>query len=361
MKIVKVREAKLKDPKVKPAHHKPDGSGFLNPWPSFQTSSLKDMLKLVRNFKPPKLLPGTPGVAVVPIDFNRIQTFNQGHTDSSFLLTWLGHAAFLLSSSGMNILLDPCFSDRCSPVSFLGPKRFTPIPFKFEELPAIDVIIISHNHYDHLDLPTLKKFLKSDTLIFVPLGNQVFLENEGFTHVVECDWWDEYELTTDKNDKQIQYRITCTPCQHFSGRSLNDRFKTLWSSWIVAKGDTRFFFAGDTGYRTVRENEDEHSAPICPVFKEIGQKYGPFQLAAIPIGAYSPRWFMSAVHCNPRDAVDLHLDVQSQKSIGMHWGTFALTDEPILEPPQKLLEELQQRGMDPSTFRVIQVGESVEI
>ncbi|KAJ3272134.1 hypothetical protein HDV01_005899 [Terramyces sp. JEL0728] len=332
------REFQIPKPNALPAHHNPSG-GFINPWSSFIATSFTDVFKMfgsVMSTTPKPTANELP--KVIDVDFKKIKAINDGEARETMMATWLGHAAVLLSVKGSNVLFDPCLSERCSP-----------------ELPNVDVVVISHNHYDHLDLPVMQKLAKKDTWFFVPLGNKELLVSSGISNVIECDWWDEYQVSNDRFD----IKIACTPCQHFTGRSLTDRFKTLWSSWVVLSGEKRFFFGGDTGYRTVREGMDEETAPTCPAFKEIGDKYGPFNLSAIPIGAYSPRWFMSAVHCNPRDAVDLHLDIKSLKSVGMHWGTFILTNEPVNEPPVKLLEEMKKRGLDPNAFHVVDVGGQV--
>jgi N-acyl-phosphatidylethanolamine-hydrolysing phospholipase D len=155
--------------------------------------------------------------------------------------------------------------------------------------------------------------------------------------------------------------IHCTPCQHFTGRGLHDRFKTLWSSWAVTTPSFKYYFAGDTGYRSVngKETEEELAAlPVCPAFKEIGEKFNGFDLASIPIGAYSPRSIMSPVHCNPDDSVSVHVDIKSKKSIGMHYCTFILTDENVLDPPIKLLESLRKRALPDDQFETMKIGES---
>ncbi|KAI8910343.1 beta-lactamase superfamily domain-containing protein [Gorgonomyces haynaldii] len=337
-------------PKPPQSHHK-DG-GFVNPWPSFRSDNgIKEVFKLVWNRKPP-VVSETP--KVIPPQLEEIKAFfeNKIAPERKMMLTWLGHAAFLLTFPGFHVLFDPCLSERCSPLSFAGPKRITPVPCDFDALPEIDCVVISHNHYDHLDLPTIRKLVKPNTWFFVPLGNKKLLNDEGIENVIECDWWDEYEFK--KADQSL--KIACTPCQHFSSRSLTDRNKTLWSSWVVKHRQSGFFFAGDTGYRTVLEGDDEDTVPSCPAFKDIGAKYGPFQLSAIPIGAYLPRWFMSPIHCSPKDAVDVHLDVKSLKTIAMHWGTFVLSDEEVMGPPQDLKQELEKRGLDPNAFVCCDIG-----
>jgi N-acyl-phosphatidylethanolamine-hydrolysing phospholipase D len=238
-----------------------------------------------------------------------------------------------------------------------------------KDLPQLDAVVISHNHYDHLDVGTVKDIQKlwPDVVFFAPLGNRKWFLDLGIKNVIECDWWDEYELEIKRkngdgegSERTIKGRIVCTPCQHFTGRTIWDRNETLWSSWAVVAPKTpsepvsnfkdksstsRFWFGGDTGYRAVpRDHPNTPEAldalPYCPAFKEIGETYGPFQLSAIPIGAYSPRHLMSPVHCDPSDAVRVHVDIKSQKSVGIHWGTWVLTDEKYHDPPERLKEEM---------------------
>jgi len=284
----------------------------------------------------------------------------------------VGHASFLVQFDGLNIVTDPIFSERCAPVQFAGPKRVVPPPFQVEELPAVDFVIISHNHYDHTDTGTIEKLLPKVGRWYVPLGIKDWLVKCGAkeSQVTELDWWNEHQFVRGGDPQagngvanQAATRIVCTPCQHFSGRSLWDRCETLWASWSIIGPTKRFWFAGDTGYRTVPrgitdEEDRKLDLPTCPVFKEIGQRLGPFDLACIPIGAYAPRWFMSPVHVNPMDAVNVHLDVRSKQSVGMHWGTFILTEEPLLEPPKRLAEELKLRGLHDDEFIPVPHGET---
>lgn len=345
-----------------PSHHLGPGKGFTNPWPSFKLYSMTQMLGALREWdskrsqvpKDKSLL----GAKNVPMDWERIKS----PTSDGIQATWLGHAAFLIQMDGMNILCDPICSERCSPFQFMGPARYTPPAASIEEIQSrveIDAVIISHNHYDHLDEATIKaidKGGKGKLKYFVPLGVKAWFTSCGIKNVEEMDWWDEQKLQV--GEKKLT--IACTPCQHFSGRGLFDRMKTLWASWVI-KSDTRaFYFAGDTGYRSVPNGSDEDTMPTCPVFKEIGQEHGPFQLACVPIGAYSPRQYMSPVHCSPSDAVCVHQDVRSEFSIGMHWGTFVLTDEPVDEPPKKLKEALRRKNISGDEFIVIDIGETCD-
>ncbi|KAJ3124227.1 hypothetical protein HK100_011310 [Physocladia obscura] len=355
----------------KGAHHRrnaADGTlagGFVNPWPSARdpvTSFWLMLPKLLaaRVFGPKAAAPETSASAppLRPVDFGRLTRATQ--TPGAMALTWLGHAAFLLSSAEANVLLDPCLSDRCSPLSFAGPKRVVQPPCSLDEL-DVDVVVISHNHYDHLDLDVLKKLhAKNNNIVFfVPLGNKSLLTAAGISNIVECDWWDSFSLSK-TTVKTGPITITCTPCQHFSSRTAWDRNETLWSSWHLATSSKRFFFGGDTGYRSVFEGETEEGSPTCPAFREVRARFGDTDLSALPIGAYEPRHLFSPIHCNPNDAIDVHLDLGSKKSVAMHWGTFPLGFEGVMEPPIALREAMKKRGLKEDEFLVVDVGETVE-
>ncbi|SNS68351.1 L-ascorbate metabolism protein UlaG, beta-lactamase superfamily [Noviherbaspirillum humi] len=265
---------------------------------------------------------------------------------SETTLTWIGHASTLLQLNGVNVLTDPIFSERASPFSFLGPQRKVPPGLQLEELPRIDVVVISHNHYDHLDLDSVRALnaqAGGPPLFLVPLGLKPWLAEQGITHARELDWWDK------TNAGGID--VTMAPVQHWSARGLTDRFKTLWGGWIfnTAAGAAKpfsVFFAGDTGY-----SRD---------FADIGKKFKGFDLALLPVGAYEPRWFMHNQHVNPEEAVKIHRDIQARQSIGIHWGTFELTDEPLDEPPKVLAQEVLKAKLPPEQFRVLRHGEMVK-
>lgn len=250
-------------------------------------------------------------------------------------VTWIGHATLLVQFDGLNILTDPIFSERSSPVQFAGPKRYTPLPISVADLPTIHAVLISHNHYDSLDKYTVRA-LGDDLTWFVPLGLKKWFRARGINNVIELDWWDEFELGG--------LTFVCTPTQHFSGRGLFDRNKTLWSGWAVLGSNRRFWFAGDTGYFSA--------------FKQIGERYGPFDLAAIPIGAYNPAWFMNPMHVDPEQAVQVHQDIQAKQSLGIHWGTFLLTDEPVDEPPKLLQRAVNELGLRKESFITLKHGET---
>lgn len=275
-----------------------------------------------------------------PIDKPETERLAANRTDTT--LTWIGHVTFLFQHRGLNVLTDPVFGERASPLSFAGPRRYTPPAMHIDHLPPIDIVLLSHNHYDHLDRDAVKKIAHRNdgkTLFLVPLKVADWFRREGIDNVVELDWWDEVQPVSDRD-----VRAWFVPAQHFSGRGVNDRNASLWGGWVLEIDGHRLFFAGDTGY-----GKD---------FADIGDVFGGFDLSLIPIGAYEPQWFMRAVHVNPEDAVRIHRDVKSKLSIGMHWGTFILTDEPVDEPPQRLARALVEQGVDPHTFFVMRHGET---
>lgn len=254
-------------------------------------------------------------------------------------LTWIGHASFLLQMEGLNILTDPVFSERTSPVSFLGPKRAVSLPFELEELPPIDVVILSHNHYDHLDLDSLKRLAKrpdNKTVFLVPLGNGTLLKSQGVENVQEYDWWDKAQV------KGLDF--TLTPTQHWSARGVFDRNECLWGGWFIKGTKSSIFFAGDTGY-----SKD---------FQDIAEKLGPVDWAMIPIGAYEPRWFMKQSHINPAEAIQIHKDLHAKKSVAMHWGTFRLSDEPLYTPADDLMKTLEENKIPAEDFILMKHGET---
>ena len=256
-------------------------------------------------------------------------------------ITWIGHATILIQYKGINILTDPIFSDRASPLSFLGPKRYNPPSLRLKDLPPIHYVVISHSHYDHLDKKTVQQ-LGSETKWLVPLGLQQWFVKAGVKPeaVIEFDWWDK--------NKFENVTITATPAQHWSARSLWDRNKTLWASWMLQIDDKKIWYSGDTGYNTYQ-------------FNEIGRKFNTIDLALISIGAYEPRWFMREMHINPEEAVQIHLDIKSKHSIAVQWGTFQLTSEPIDDPPLKLKEALTRKGIPSKEFELLKIGESRKI
>ena len=260
------------------------------------------------------------------------------NSNNELLITWIGHASFLYQNKDLNILADPHCTERASPFSFFGPKRYMSPGIKIEDLPNIDVVTISHNHYDHLDYNTVKALSKKfkDVLFLVPLGLKEWFEKKGIYNVKEFDWWGSIEVK--------ETLITFAPVQHWSSRGLFDRNQSLWGAWHFINNHHSFIHLGDTGY-----TDD---------FKEIRERLGPVDLAAIPIGAYEPRWFMKFSHMNPEEAVKSYFDLEATKAIGMHWGTFILTDEPVTEPPKKLIEEVKKNNIPEADFFILAHGET---
>jgi L-ascorbate metabolism protein UlaG (beta-lactamase superfamily) len=255
-------------------------------------------------------------------------------------VTWIGHATVLVRVGGLNILTDPQFSERASPFAFAGPRRVVPPGIPLAELPHIDAVLISHNHYDHLDAATVAALNAQPggpPKFFAGLGLKPWFADLGITNVEELDWWEAREVGG--------VSIRFVPVQHWSARTLWDRNQKLWGGYVVDHASLRFFFAGDTGY--------------SPDFRDIASRVGPIDVAAIPIGAYAPRWFMRSQHVDPAEAVQIHLDLQARHSLAIHWGTFDdLTDESLDEPPQVLARVLAERGLPPDTFWVVRHGET---
>jgi len=253
--------------------------------------------------------------------------------------TWVGHATWLLRLGNVSVLTDPIWSERCSPVSFAGPRRVRRPGLAFETLPRVDAALVSHGHYDHLDLPTLSRLAEVHATTFVtPLGHAALLGRQAIGPVHELDWWQTWEGPRGA-------RVTLVPSKHFSARSPFDRNRALWGGFVVEREGRRVYFAGDTGYG--------------PHFAEIGERLGPFDLALLPIGAYAPRWFMRPHHMDPDEAVCAHVDLGSPATLAMHWGTFQLTDEFIDEPVRRLGQACANAGISAERFRVLRHGETV--
>jgi L-ascorbate metabolism protein UlaG (beta-lactamase superfamily) len=265
----------------------------------------------------------------VPADFS---------PDLNSRVWWLGHATVLLRLGGINIITDPQLSERASPFSFVGPKRFVAAPSDVPHLPKIDVLLISHNHYDHLDAPTVRALLRANPsmVCYVPLGLKPWFEKRGAQHIHELAWWQSRPFQ--------DLDIHCVPAQHWSARGLFDRNQTFWSGWVVKGHGLNFYFSGDTGY--------------TPHLQEIASRLGPPDLAALPIGAYEPRWFMQPQHVDPPEAVQLHRELRIRNSLAIHWGTFELADDSLDAPAIALAEALRQSGLGEDDFWVMRQGDS---
>lgn len=252
------------------------------------------------------------------------------------VITYVNHSTFLIQTAGVNILTDPVWSERVSPFSFAGPKRFRPAGVKFEDLPPIDLVLISHNHYDHLDIETLKRLNSQFAPRFVvPLGVDQYLIKEGIDSIFPLDWWDAKPIDSDITVHSVQ-------AQHFSARGLFDRDKTLWSGYVIDTPAGNVYFAGDTGYGSF--------------FKNIGEKYD-ITVGLIPIGAYKPRWFMSPVHTDPAEAIQIHKDVGAEISFGMHFGTFPLADDGMKDPENDFSKAIQQPENRGVNFKLLTEGD----
>lgn len=289
-------------------------------------NTIRDSLKGRANRRPDLALPVTALKevgAAAPGDIPRV--------------TWFGHSAVLLELEGKRLLFDPMFGNRPSPVSWAGPKRYSlNHPLQPEDLPAIDAIILSHNHYDHLDYFSICKLMDRTHQFIVPMGVGKRLIKWGipFEHIIEHAWWDEFELGG--------LAISCTPSRHFSGRGLFDRNSTLWCSWVIVGSETKVFFSGDSGYG--------------PHFKDIGERYGPFNLTLMECGQYDERW--SAIHMLPEETVQAHLDLLGQLLIPIHWGAFTLSFHAWTDPVERVTQAALKRGVRIATPRI---GESFEI
>lgn len=261
---------------------------------------------------------------------------NSGGTETT--VTWVGHATLLVQIDGVTFLTDPIWSDTASPVSFAGPKRFVPPGIAMDDLPDIDFVVISHNHYDHLDLETLSMLAKRnpETVFFVPLANADLLRDEGIEHVFELDWGQSRAF-----DRVTVYAL---PAQHWSKRGLGDDREALWASWAVVGPTRRFYFAGDTGY--------------FEGFARIAQVLGPFDLAAVPIGAYEPSEMMQWSHMNPEQAVQAAVDLRAKRAVAMHYGTFDLSDEPLDEPPRRFRDAALATPLGEDGSWLLQIGET---
>ncbi|XP_031794560.1 N-acyl-phosphatidylethanolamine-hydrolyzing phospholipase D isoform X2 [Sarcophilus harrisii] len=322
---------------------------YINPWPTWKYPSLADVLKWMilekDNSKIPRCKEELDKELPLVCPYFVENPEQAGMKKGGLRVTWLGHATVLVEMDEITFLTDPIFSMRASLSQFVGPKRFRNPPCTIGQLPKIDAVIISHTHYDHLDYNTvlsLNERFGGDLRWFVPMGLLEWMQNCGCENVIELDWWEE-NCIPEHDDITFVF----TPSQHWCKRTPIDDNKVLWGSWSVLGPWNRFFFAGDTGY--------------CSVFEEIGKRFGPFDLAAIPIGAYEPRWFMKHQHVDPEEAVRIHIDVQSKNSVAIHWGTFALANEYYLDPPLKLNESLARYGINRQDFFTLKHGESKQI
>ncbi len=327
-----------------PSHHRPDGR-FRNPWPeaaqddAIRSRFLQVAWEWITKRMPPdpapgELLLGEPEVAH-PFVSNR-----------ELRVTWIGHASFLLQLPGANLLTDPIWSARASPISFLGFKRFAPARPELSRLPRIQAVLLSHDHYDHLDRGTVRSLHRhfgDEVTWFTPLGYRDWFARLGVTRVIELDWWEEALLPNS------DYTVTATPCRHWTRRTPWGTNRRLWCSWVVLparRTGFRLYFGGDSGY--------------VSAFETVGNRLGPFDVSLVPIGAYEPRWFMGASHMNPEEAVQAYRDLGGSGAfIPTHWGTFRLTFEAPLEPPERLRRAWRAAGLSSKSLYVARHGQTV--
>jgi N-acyl-phosphatidylethanolamine-hydrolysing phospholipase D len=309
-------------------------NGFQN-YPFVETAAPKGFLFYMRRFWGSVFTPDIPdGHALSEED--SLQLLNSIDGDR---LSWLGHASFLIHTSGVTILTDPLLTEFASPISWAGPRRYTGSGISLENLPKIDIVLISHNHYDHLDKETVNALHNKEGIhAVVPLGLKSFFTESGYENVTELDWNDSLII------KNIE--ITSLPAVHDSARSVSDRNKTLWSSWAIKGPERNVLFVGDTGYSEV-------------IFRDIGKMHGPFDYAILPIGGYEPRELMWMSHVTPEEAVSIGTDVHAKTLIASHWGTVSsLSDEPLFEPPGRFKREGAGKGYSEQDLWVMKIGET---
>ena len=331
----------MPDPSAEPApaqsilggHHRP-GGGFRNPPGSPQrTATWRDMLRfLLLDMRRAK-------VGVLPPDLCAATPPDLVHLPEAHL-AWLGHAAFAIRLAGKLVLTDPYLGDVAGPSLFntigFGPRRFVPPALRAQDLPRADAIVISHNHYDHIDTVALGAYrYRTETPVIVPLGLKPLLSRLGFAQVIELDWWQDWRL-----DDLV---LTALPAIHFSGRGLFDRNRTLWASFAIASPHKKLWFGGDTA--------------LGPAFDEVGARAGPFDLALVGIGGYEPASIMRAVHANPEEAVEIARLLRARAAVGMHWGSIMLTPEDPFEAPTRFRTAARDQQYGEDNAWVMQIGE----
>lgn len=338
------------DPSKK--HHRV--GGFQNNDDSFRPKSLREVLRWRwQAWRTGAPYPSITPIPIVAAELDFIHANAKAGLAMQPAMTWIGHITVLAQFGGLNVLTDPVFSERCSPVQWAGPKRQTPPGLSLAQLPRIDVVLLSHSHYDHLDEPSVRALAAQagvPPLFVAPLGLKPWLAQRGIHHAVELDWWDEHVIDAQAHSARLS--ITLTPAHHWSARSPTDAMRTLWGGFAVRAPDCHLFFAGDTAYSSdfvdIRKHFASAQAP----------ELGGFDMALLPIGAYEPRWFMKDQHCNPAEAVQIFKDLDAKRALAVHWGTFQLTDEALDEPPRALAQALQAQGISDQVFQVLAIGQT---
>jgi N-acyl-phosphatidylethanolamine-hydrolysing phospholipase D len=337
----------LRRAQVPNLHHTP--SGFRNHYVASVQKSWRELLRWQwqrrRAGQPPAPRTPTP-TAAAPLDFLRENAAAGAAMVPT--VTWIGHATAMVQASGLNVLTDPIFSQRASPFRFLGPRRVQPPGIALRDLPRIDVVVVSHNHYDHLDRDSIKALAKQPDgppLFLVPLGVRAWMSSQGIERVAELDWWGHHE------HGGVEFYFT--PAQHWSARGIRDRNQTLWGAWSVLGADLHWFFSGDTGYSADFIDTRRHFAA-----RQTAACGGGFDVALIAVGACEPRWFMREQHVNPEEAVQIHLDLGAKRSIGVHWGTFELSDEPLDHPLEVLPGARARLGVSEAAFSLLAIGQT---
>ncbi|RYX88706.1 MAG: MBL fold metallo-hydrolase [Comamonadaceae bacterium] len=335
-------------------HHTPDG--FQNVHTPFVAKGLGEVLRWRLNATRKGLPP--PPREPIPQQAADIAFLKANAAAGAAMqpnVTWIGHATVMAQLGGLTLLTDPIFSDRASPIAFAGPKRHQPPGIALADLPHVDLVLVSHNHYDHLDDATARGLAAQaggPPLFVVPLGLKPWLAARGIDNAVELDWWQGHTIASPAGDVEVML----VPAQHWSARGLTDRMDTLWGGFAVFSPDCHLFFAGDTGYsRDFGDMRERFAARQSP---EAG---GSFDIALLPIGAYEPRWFMTTQHVNVDEAIKIHRDLGAKRSLGVHWGTFELTDEPLDEPPRALSERRKAVGLTDDEFFVLPVGGTMRL
>ena len=320
----------------KPYHHLPDGS-FRNPEGSPKRDENVKWSYRVFNKEKKKLDMTVPNYHVV--DKEKVLSSLNKFKDEDYIM-WIGHATFIIKLGNTTIITDPVFSQNAGPLIF-GPKRFTQPALELKEVPNIDLFLLTHNHYDHQDMTTIRRFPYKKAKVLLPLKLGKYFRGNGYKYINEMDWYDEIEI----NQK---LKITFLPAVHWSKRSLTDTNKTLWGNFLIEYDGKKIFFACDTG--------------VGNIYKFLGEKYGPIDLTLINIGAYNfypmmPYKDRSVYHTNPEEALSIARDLGSKKTLGMHWGTFVLSLEPIMEPPVRFKENAEKYGFKKNEALIFKIGQ----